>query len=171
MLIYCWPITIWPNVGHPDPIPGVAWVGIAGAAATLPLWVSARWPQPKADGCRKQLGMLQITSHMAQEYIALKICIYFFVYIYAIKVVVVEKCIIFWNTHIHMYMYAYFQTHKTNSIQIKNVIYWKLLYFVWSPPWHLYILLQANLLAFYMAFYLAYLLAFYLAYLLAFYLA
>ena len=51
----------------------------------------------------------------------------------------------------------------------------KKLYFVWSPPWHLYILLLANLLAFYlaylMAFYLAYLLAFYLAYLLAFYLA
>ena len=48
-------------------------------------------------------------------------------------------------------------------------------YFVWSPPWHLYILLLANLLAFYLtfylAFYLAYLLAFYLAYLLAFYLA
>ena len=50
----------------------------------------------------------------------------------------------------------------------------KILYFVWSPPWHLYILLLANLLAFYLtlylAFYLAYLLAFYLAYLLAFYL-
>ena len=47
----------------------------------------------------------------------------------------------------------------------------KLLYFVWSPPWHLYILLLANLLAFYLtyflAFYLACLLAFYLAYLLA----
>ena len=39
-----------------------------------------------------------------------------------------------------------------------------LLYFVWSPPWHLYIFLLANLLAFY----LAYLLAFYLAYLLAY---
>ena len=42
------------------------------------------------------------------------------------------------------------------------------------PPWHLYILLLANLLAFYLtyllAFYLAYLLAFYLAYLLAYYL-
>ena len=51
----------------------------------------------------------------------------------------------------------------------------KLLYFAWSPPWRLYILLLANLLAFYLtfylAFYLAYLLAFYLAYLLAFYLA
>ena len=51
----------------------------------------------------------------------------------------------------------------------------KLLYFVWSPPWHLYIFLLANLLAFYLtyllAFYLAYLLAFYLAYLLAFYLS
>ena len=50
----------------------------------------------------------------------------------------------------------------------------KLLYFVWSPPWHLYILFLANLLAFYLtyllAFYLAYLLAFYLAYLLAYYL-
>ena len=53
----------------------------------------------------------------------------------------------------------------------------KLLYFELSPPWHLYgyILLLANLLAFYLtyllAFYLPYLLAFYLAYLLAFYLA
>ena len=50
----------------------------------------------------------------------------------------------------------------------------KVFYFVWSPPWHLYILLLANLLAFYLtyllAFYLAYLLAFYLAYLLAYYL-
>ena len=50
-----------------------------------------------------------------------------------------------------------------------------LLYFELSPPWHLYVLLLANLLAFYLtyllAFYLAYLLAFYLAYLLAFYLA
>ena len=48
-----------------------------------------------------------------------------------------------------------------------------LLYFVWSPPWHLYIFLLANFLAFYLAyllaFYLAYLLAFYPAYLLAFY--
>ena len=35
----------------------------------------------------------------------------------------------------------------------------KLLHFEWSPPWHLYIFLLANLLAFY----LAYLLAFYLA--------
>ena len=59
----------------------------------------------------------------------------------------------------------------TNTIQ--------LLYFVWSPPWHLYIFLLANLLAFYLtyllafylAFYLAYLLAYVLAYLLAFYLA
>ena len=42
----------------------------------------------------------------------------------------------------------------------------KLLYFVWSPPWHFCILLLANLLAFY----LTYLLAFYLAYLLAYYL-
>ena len=51
----------------------------------------------------------------------------------------------------------------------------KILYFELSPPWHLYVLLLANLLAFYLAyllaFYLAYLLAFYLAYLLAFYLA
>ena len=50
----------------------------------------------------------------------------------------------------------------------------KILYFVWSPPCHLYMLLLANLLAFYLtyllAFYLAYLLAFYLAYLLAYYL-
>ena len=47
--------------------------------------------------------------------------------------------------------------------------------FVWSPPLHLYMLLLANLLAFYLtyllAFYLAYLLAFYLAYLLAYVLA
>ena len=43
----------------------------------------------------------------------------------------------------------------------------KILYFVWSPPWHLYIFFLANLLAFY----LTYLLAFYLTYLLAFYLA
>ena len=46
----------------------------------------------------------------------------------------------------------------------------ELLYFELSPPWHLYVLLLANLLAFYLtylpAFYLAYLLAFYLAYLL-----
>ena len=48
----------------------------------------------------------------------------------------------------------------------------KLLYFVWSPPWHLYIdLLLANLLAFYLTYLLAFDLAFYLAYLLAFYLA
>ena len=51
----------------------------------------------------------------------------------------------------------------------------KLLYFVWSPPWHLYVLLLANLLTFYLAyllaFYLAYLLAFYLTFYLAFYLA
>ena len=51
----------------------------------------------------------------------------------------------------------------------------KILYFVWSPPWHLYLLLLANLLTFYLAhllaFYLTYLLAFYLANLLAFYLA
>ena len=51
----------------------------------------------------------------------------------------------------------------------------KLLYFAWSPPWHLYIFLLANILAFYLtyllAFYLAYLLAYVLAYLLAFYLA
>ena len=40
-------------------------------------------------------------------------------------------------------------------------------YFELSPPWHLYVLLLANLLAFY----LTYLLAFYLAYLLALYLA
>ena len=51
----------------------------------------------------------------------------------------------------------------------------KLLYFAWSPPWHLYIFLPANILAFYLtyllAFYLAYLLAYVLAYLLAFNLA
>ena len=43
----------------------------------------------------------------------------------------------------------------------------KLLYFVWSPPWHLYIFLLATPLAFYLTYLLAYLLAFYLAYLLA----
>ena len=42
---------------------------------------------------------------------------------------------------------------------------------MWSPPWHLYILLLANLLAFYLTYFLAFDLAFYLAYLLAFYLA
>ena len=42
----------------------------------------------------------------------------------------------------------------------------QLLYFELSPPWHPYVLLLANLLAFY----LTYLLAFYLAYRLAFYL-
>ena len=46
---------------------------------------------------------------------------------------------------------------------------------MWSPPWHLYIFLLANLLAFYLiyflTFYLAYLLVYFLAYLLAFYLA
>ena len=51
----------------------------------------------------------------------------------------------------------------------------KLLYFELSTPWHLYVLLLANLLAFYLtyllAFYLAYLLTLYLAYHLAFYLA
>ena len=46
-------------------------------------------------------------------------------------------------------------------------IHIKLLYFVWSPPWHLYALLLSNLLAFY----LTYLLVFDLAYLLALYLA
>ena len=55
-------------------------------------------------------------------------------------------------------------------------IWWeKLLDFELSPPWHLYVLLLANLLAFYLtyllALILAYLLALYLAYLLAFYLA
>ena len=39
---------------------------------------------------------------------------------------------------------------------------------MWSPPWHLYIFLLANLLAFYLTFYLAYLLAYVLAYLLAY---
>ena len=68
------------------------------------------------------------------------------------------------------------------TISRKNK-YRKLLYFESSPPWHLYVLLLANLLAFYLtyllafdlaylrAFYLAYLLAYVLAYLLAFYLA
>ena len=67
-------------------------------------------------------------------------------------------------------------------IMFSSERYEKILYFEWSPPWHLYVLLLANLLAFsltyllafYLAFYLAYLLAyllaFYLAYLLAFYL-
>ena len=39
-----------------------------------------------------------------------------------------------------------------------------LLYFVWSPPWHLYIFLLENLLAFYLTYLLAFYLAFYLAY-------
>ena len=69
---------------------------------------------------------------------------------------------------------------SSSSNIIPNYSCWKLgedklLYFVWSPPWHLYIFLLANLLAFYLtyllAFYLAYLLAYVLAYLLAFYLA
>ena len=46
----------------------------------------------------------------------------------------------------------------------------QLLYFVWSPQWHLYILYLANLLAFYLTYLLAFYLAFYLAYLLAYYL-
>ena len=57
----------------------------------------------------------------------------------------------------------------------KYAIELKLLYFELSPPWHLYVLLLANLLAYYLtyllAFYLAYLLAFYLTYLLAYLLA
>ena len=61
------------------------------------------------------------------------------------------------------------------EVKLPSCGWLKLLYFVWSPPWHLYIFLLANLLAFYLtyllAFYLAYLLAFYLANLLAFYLA
>ena len=44
----------------------------------------------------------------------------------------------------------------------------KILYSVWSPPWHLYIFLLANLLAFYLTYLLAFYLAFYLAYLLAY---
>jgi hypothetical protein len=39
---------------------------------------------------------------------------------------------------------------------------------VWSPPWHLYLLLLANLLTFYLAYLLAFNLTFYLIYLLAF---
>ena len=39
----------------------------------------------------------------------------------------------------------------------------KLLYFVWSPPWHFYMFLLANLLAFYLTYLLASYLAFYLA--------
>ena len=53
------------------------------------------------------------------------------------------------------------------NIQVKM----KLLYFDWSPPWHLYILLLTNLLAVYLSYLLAFDLAFYLAYLLTFYLA
>ena len=62
-----------------------------------------------------------------------------------------------------------FQTCSTSNR--KKTYDLKLLYFVWSPPWHLYILLLANLLAFYLTYFLAFDLAFYLAYLLAFYLA
>ena len=47
----------------------------------------------------------------------------------------------------------------------------QILHFEWSPPWHWYIFLLANLLAFYLTYLLAFYLAFYLAYLLAFYLA
>ena len=58
---------------------------------------------------------------------------------------------------------------QTCGNEAKIIYIWyrwiKLLYFVWSPPWHLYILLLANLLAFC----LTYLLAFYLAYLPAYY--
>ena len=65
------------------------------------------------------------------------------------------------------------------EFQLWTLDFQKLLHFEWSPPWHLYIFLLANLLAFYLAyllafylaFYLAYLLAYVLAYLLAFYLA
>ena len=59
----------------------------------------------------------------------------------------------------------------TWMLQPTPKIWKKILYFVWSPPWHLYILLLANLLAFYLTYFLAFDLAFYLAYLLAFYLA
>ena len=64
----------------------------------------------------------------------------------------------------------------SSSIRVNDTFIWeKILYLELSPPRHLYVLLLANLLAFYLtyllAFYLAYLLAFYLAYLLAFYLA
>ena len=61
------------------------------------------------------------------------------------------------------------------EVSSKAMITEKLLYFVWSPPWHLYILLLAYLLAFYLAYLLAdvlaYLLADVLAYLLAYLLA
>ena len=67
---------------------------------------------------------------------------------------------------------------RPHSNNMCHIILWpsarhrrKLLYFVWSPPWHLYILLLANLLAFYLTYFLAFYLAFYLAYLLALYLA
>ena len=56
-----------------------------------------------------------------------------------------------------------------NCAGMVQVSLWKkLLYFVWSPPWHLYIFLVANLLLFYLTYFLTFYLAFYLAYLLAY---
>ena len=83
--------------------------------------------------------------------------------------------------HVHALVPLFFPLpfqKNVNQLSHHHFVVRKLLYFVWSPPWHLYILLLANLLtfdltyllAFYLAFYLAYLLAFYLAYLLAYYL-
>ena len=84
-----------------------------------------------------------------------------------------------WCMYLHTNAYAYTMlcTHIKYycMLHMKPIAYdihgLKLLYFVWSPPWHLYILLLANLLAFYLTYFLAFDLAFYLAYLLAFYLA
>ena len=69
---------------------------------------------------------------------------------------------------------GYFREYQTNWIYswicLRAPSQKKILYFVWSPPWHLYILLLENLLAFYLTYLLAVYLAFYLAYLLAYYL-
>ena len=68
----------------------------------------------------------------------------------------------------------YFREYQTNWIYswicLRAPSQKKILYFVWSPPWHLYILLLENLLAFYLTYLLAVYLPFYLAYLLAYYL-
>ena len=68
----------------------------------------------------------------------------------------------------------YFREYQTNWIYswicLRAPSQKKILYFVWSPPWHLDILLLENLLAFYLTYLLAVYLAFYLAYLLAYYL-
>ena len=65
---------------------------------------------------------------------------------------------VYHSTSMCNYDYLCIHNHIYARICLKKILYFEL-----SPPWHLYILLLANLLAFY----LTYLLAFYLAYLLA----